>query len=169
MYRLKNFGIRNEETVDSVGANAKMNEFQASMGICNLRHVEDEIKKREELVKGYRNYLDGIQGIQVTKEQKNVKSNYAYFPILVDEEQVGVSRDVICESLKKKGIYTRKYFYPLTNTFDCYAGKFDINNTPIALDISKKVLTLPLYADLSMDDVKWICKEIIKLKKREEL
>lgn len=166
LYRLKNFGIRNEETVDSVGANAKMNEFQAAMGICNLRHIDEEIAKRKRVVECYRKLLGNIEGIRYLKDQDYVVSNYAYFPILIDEKKFGVSRDEVYTYLKEKDIYSRKYFYPLTNSFECYCDSYDVNETSIALDISKKVLTLPLYADLSTENVRRICDEIIRLKEK---
>lgn len=157
IYRLKNFGIKDSETVDGVGANAKMNEFCAAMGICNLRHVNEEIEKRRAVVERYRENLDGIEGIQLNPIQENVKSNYAYFPVVFDEKVFGASRNEVMDKLSENGIGARKYFYPLTNTFDCFHGKFDPNLTPIALHVSKRVLTLPLYADLSIDDVDRIC------------
>ena len=82
LYRLKNFGIRGPERVDGIGANAKMNEFCAAMGICNLRHLENEIAKRKMIVERYMEHLSGIEGIQLNPIQKNVKPNYAYFPIV---------------------------------------------------------------------------------------
>lgn len=161
LYRLKNFGIKNAEVVDGVGANAKMNEFCAAMGLCNLRHVDDEIAKRREVVERYRDQLNGIDGIQLSPIQKDVQSNYAYFPVIFDEKVFGASRNEVFEKLDKNGIGARKYFYPLTNTFDCFHGKYDVNLTPVALHISKRVLTLPLYADLSLQDVDKIC-DIVK-------
>ena len=157
IYRLKNFGIKDSETVDGVGANAKMNEFCAAMGICNLRHVNEEIEKRKAVVERYRENLDGIEGVQLNPIQENVKSNYAYFPVVFDEKVFGASRNEVMDKLSENGIGARKYFYPLTNTFDCFHGKFDPNLTPIALHVSKRVLTLPLYADLSIDAVDRIC------------
>lgn len=164
LYGLKNFGIRGPEVVDGVGANAKMNEFCAAMGLCNLRHINDEIEKRKKVVECYRFYLEGVEGIQLNPIQENVESNYAYFPIIVDEKKFGRSRDKIFEYLEQQGIGARKYFYPLTNSFDCFYGKYDVNKTPVALCMSKRVLTLPLYADLTIDDVERICKIILECK-----
>ena len=161
LYRLKNFGIRDQETVDAVGANAKMNEFSAAMGICNLRHIDEEIAKRKSVVNRYRERLGGVEGITLCPIQEDVQTNYAYFPVVFDKDVFGLSRDEVKDNLAKEGIGARKYFYPLTNTFDCYK-EFDENKTPIALEISKKVLTLPLYADLSVDDVNRICDVILK-------
>lgn len=161
LYNLKNFGIRGPEVVESVGANAKMNEFCAAMGICNLRYIDTEIAKRKVVVERYREHLEGIEGLQLNPIQENVVSNYAYFPVIFDEKGFGVSRNEVAEKLAEQGILTRKYFYPLTNTFDCFHGQFDVNETPVALHISKRVLTLPLYADLSLDTVDTICEIIL--------
>jgi len=165
LYRLKNFGIMNEEVVDGVGANAKMNEFCAAMGICNLRHVDKEIAKRKAVVEQYRLHLETIEGLQLPPIQENVQSNFAYFPVIFDEKVFGSSRNEVHEALAQNDIGARKYFYPLTNTFGCFHGKYDVNLTPVALHISKRVLTLPLYADLSMDDVDHICRVIIECKR----
>lgn len=166
LFRLKNFGIRNEEVVDGIGANAKMDEFRAAMGLCNLRHIDEEISKRQKVVERYRENLNGIEGIQLNVQQEGVKPNYAYFPIIFHEKSFGATRNEVSEALKAEGIYSRKYFYPLTSTFECYHGQFDANDTPVALKISKRVLTLPLYADLSLEDVDRICDIIIRTGKK---
>ena len=165
LYNLKNFGISGPETVDLVGANAKMNEFCAAMGLCNLRHIDTEILKRKAVVERYRANLEGTDGISLSPVQENVESNYAYFPIVIDENIFGSDRDEVFDALAQNDIGARKYFYPLTNTFDCFHGKYDASLTPVALWISERVLTLPLYADLSMDDVDRICDVILKMKK----
>lgn len=156
----KNFGIRGPESVVYVGGNAKMNEFSAAMGICNLRHLDDEIAKRKAVVEKYRERLENVDGIRLCPIQENTKPNYAYFPVVFDGYKY--TRDEACDRLKENDIIARKYFYPLTNSFECYKGKFDVNDTPIALDVSKKVVTLPLYADLSLDYVDRICDVILK-------
>jgi len=158
---LKNFGIHGPEQVNAVGANAKMNEFCAAMGLCNLRHVDEEIQKRKRVVEQYRSILGDTKGLRLNTIQSDVKSNYAYFPIIIDEKEFGATRNDVFESLAKEGIGARKYFYPLTNTFDCFQGKYDPVKTPIALHISKRVLTLPLYADLEEEEVNRICKCVI--------
>lgn len=163
LYQLKNFGIRDEETVDGVGSNAKMNEFQAIMGLCNLKNLETEIGKRHSVVARYRTNLEEVKGIRLPQSQEDVKPNYAYFPILVESEVCGFTRDELREELKKNHINARKYFYPLTNSFDCYKSMFSVDQTPIALQISRQVLTLPLYADLELEDVDRICEIIISM------
>ncbi len=165
LYRLKNFGIRGPERVDAVGANAKMNEFCAAMGICNLRHVDEEIAKRKKVVERYRERLNGVEGLQLNPIQKNVDSNYAYFPVIFEEKQFGATRNEVFELLAKEGIGARKYFYPLTNTFECFHNEYDVNDTPVALHMSKKVLTLPLYADLELGVVDKVCDVILKIRK----
>ena len=165
LYRLKNFGIRSEEVVDEVGANAKMNEFQAAMGICNLRHVDEEIAKRSKVYARYMERLSEVEGLQLLKKQEHVTPNYAYFPVVFHEELFGASRNEVYDRLKEQDICARKYFYPLTNAYDCYRGKYDANDTPVALRISKRVLTLPIYADLSMEDVDRICDAVLSCKR----
>lgn len=165
LYQLKNFGIHNAEEVTGVGANAKMNEFCAAMGLCNLRHVEEEIAKRKKVVEHYIQRLQGIPGIQLNTYQKDVKQNYAYFPVVFDEKAFGVSRNEVFQRLAEQGIGARKYFYPLTNSFECFNKAFDVMQTPVALHIAKRVLTLPLYADLAMEDVDRICDLIVSMKK----
>lgn len=165
IYRLKNFGIRGPESVDAVGANAKMNEFCAAMGLCNLRHIDEEIAKRKLVVDRYREHLEGVDGLQLNPIQDNVETNYSYFSVVFDEQVFGSSRDEVFEHLAENGVGARKYFYPLTNTFECFNGKYDAKLTPVALDISKRVLTLPLYADLALEDVDRICGLILECKR----
>ena len=156
---LKNFGITGPETVEYVGGNAKMNEFQAAMGICNLRHVNNEISKRKIVDERYIDNLKNITGIKLPNEQAGVESNYAYFPVVFDGYKM--TRDEVFEKLKDNDIIARKYFYPLTNSFECYRGQSDVDKTPVAKYIAERVLTLPLYADLPLEEVDRIC-EIIK-------
>ena len=158
----KNFGITGTETTEFAGGNAKMNEFAAAMGICNLRHLDAEIEKRKKVNRRYRERLNGAHGIQLDEVQSGVKYNYSYFPIIVNETIAGCTRDDIFEALEKKGIGARKYFYPLTSSYQCYAGMFDSNKTPIALAISRRELTLPIYADLSLEDVDLICDVVLR-------
>ena len=162
---LKNFGLHGQEEAPYIGGNAKMNEFCAAMGICNLRHLDKEISKRRTVAERYRSHLENIAGIRLSPVRDDVEYNYAYFPVVFDEAVFGSNRDDIFTKLAENGIGARKYFYPLTNTFDCYKGMFNADNTPIALEISMRVLTLPHYADLSMDEVDRICEIILRCKK----
>lgn len=162
LYNLKNFGIQSEEVIDAVGANAKMNEFQAAMGICNLRHIDEEIEKRKLVAMRYRHNLEKAEGIILSPMQEGVISNYAYLPIVVKEEIFGKTRDQIYNQLKEKGIVARKYFYPLTNKIQCYNELYDAGETPVACYISDRVLTLPMYADLPLEMVDYICEIILE-------
>ena len=157
LYKLRDFGIKDAETVDGIGSNAKMNEFVAAMGLCTLRHVDEEIVKRKRVIECYRNNLTGIEGIQLPPIQNDVIPNYAYFPIVINEDVFGATRNEVYERLADNNIHARKYFYPLTSAFDAYHGRFDVNRTPVALHISKRVLTLPLYSNLPLEDVERIC------------
>ncbi len=164
LYKLKNFGILSEEVIDGVGANAKMNEFQAAMGICNLRHLDEEIAKRKQVFQHYMSRLQGVKGLRLPAHKPGLESNYAYFPVIFEEEVFGESRDQVYDRLRSCGIIARKYFYPLTNACDCYKGCFSPERTPTALKISMQVLTLPLYADLSLTDVDRICQIVLEQK-----
>lgn len=160
--RLKNFGIVDADHVDEVGTNAKMNEFSAAMGICNLRHIDEEIEKRKKVYEKYIERLDGIEGLTVSKIQKDIIPNYAYFPVIFDRELFGKDRNEVMEKLAKENIFTRKYFYPLISDYECYRNLYDSTKTPVAKKISNSVLTLPMYADLSIEDVNRICDIILK-------
>ena len=165
LYDLKNFGIHGPEEVSAVGANAKMNEFCAAMGLCNLRHIHDEISKRQTVAARYRSHLEGVEGLQLNAVQPEVESNYAYFPVVFHEQVFGANRDQVYDALEVHDIHTRKYFYPLTNTYSAFHGKYNALETPVALQISKRVLTLPMYADLALEDVDRICEIILSSRK----
>lgn len=109
----------------------------------------------------YRSHLEGVEGLQLNPVQEDVQPNYAYFPVIFDEKVFGASRNEVLEALAQQGIGARKYFYPLTNSFECFHGQYDVSETPVALRISKRVLTLPLYADLSLEDVDRICEIVL--------
>ncbi|MCH5185479.1 MAG: DegT/DnrJ/EryC1/StrS family aminotransferase [Oscillospiraceae bacterium] len=158
----RNFGMSDNENYKEVAGNAKMNEFQAAMGLCNLKIIEREISERKIAAKRYIDNLSGRRGIRPWKEQDGVIHNYSYFPVVFDGDIFGKSRDQISDELAKENIYARKYFYPPTNEFECYKGKFDPGNTPKAKYISENVLTLPMYAGLSVEDVDRICEIILR-------
>jgi len=159
LYDLKNFGIHGAESVTAVGANAKMNEFAAAMGICNLRHIDDEIKKRKTVFDHYVKRLGEVKGLKLVRNEEELKRNYSYFPVVFDVN-CGYDRNEIFMRLDENGIHARKYFYPLTNEFDCYNGKFK-GDTPVARRISESVLTLPIYADLDSETIDRICDIVL--------
>lgn len=162
LYNLKNFGIRSETEVASVGANAKMNEFQAAMGICNLVHINEEIKKRKQVTEWYEKRLDNIDGIVLRQAQQDVEYNYSYFPVQFIPEILGINRDIIYKKLREENIYSRKYFFPIASRVHCYNERFGKVETPIAESVSNNILTLPLYADLTENQVERITKIILE-------
>ena len=159
--RLRQFGMDGQEEVPIVGTNAKMTEIHAAMGLCNLRHVDEEIEKRKILYNRYCDLLSDIKGLRISKIKEDIKSNYIYFPLLIDEAKFGMNRDEVSDKLSKENIFARKYFYPLTSDFKAYKGKFEIQETPIAKRVSENILTLPLYADLDINDVDNICRIVL--------
>ena len=162
LQQLLNFGIRDAEHVDQAGSNAKMNEFCAAMGICNLRYLESEIQKRQNIDRMYRERLTGVEGLQLNPVQPLKKSNYAYFPVLIDETLFGADRNSIADILAANDIYVRKYFYPLTSAMECYGNRFDPEQTPSALYASTHILTLPMYGDLTEGEVDRICSILLQ-------
>lgn len=160
LYRLKNFGIRSQILIDGVGSNAKMDEFRAIMGICNLKYIDYEIVKRKAIYQCYIENLVNIPGIKYLDIQEDVKSNYAYFPVEFDSEILGFDRECVLEWLMEDGVYARRYFYPLITKTDCYKALYDKGFTPIAEKVSSNILALPIYADLPFDIVKRICNVI---------
>ncbi|MHA5065620.1 DegT/DnrJ/EryC1/StrS family aminotransferase [Cetobacterium somerae] len=159
----KNFGITGPETVEAVGLNSKMNEFQAAMGIVNLRYINEQIERRKVITQRYRENLKKIEGITFIDDLENVKHNYSYFPIVVDEKIFGKTRNQLFEELKEYNIFTRKYFYPLITDFDCYKEEYKNIELPNAKKISDRVLTLPIYGELDLDIVNYICEAIKKI------
>ncbi len=163
LYNLKNFGIRGEELVTEVGANAKMNEFAAIMGLCNLKHIEDALEKRREIYEFYKREISEIKGIRLLDENSGVTKNYAYFPVFIEEAYSG-NRDKVFESLKENNIFARKYFYPLTADQACFKNKYRNANIANARKLSKEVLIIPMYEGLGMENA----KRIIRLLKGED-
>ena len=159
---LKNFGFANETTVVGPGINAKMNEFQAALGVLQLKHVDKAISERKRIVELYRSELDSLNGISYMQDIDGVSHNYPYFPIFINEENFGITRDQVYEKLKEYNIYTRRYFYPLISQFPTYRGLESASekNLPIALKTSEKVLCLPVYSNLTFDETKRIANLI---------
>ena len=154
LYNLKNFGIRGEELVTEVGANAKMNEFSAIMGLCNLQHISEVFNNRKERFEYYRKELTGIKGIYFFEQNTDGTRNYAYFPILIEEGIYGKNRDEVYELLRKNNIYSRKYFYPLTADQVCFRNKYRNEDICNARKLSKQVLVIPLYENIKIENIK---------------
>lgn len=155
-----NFGFTSPEDIDYVGTNARMNEFEAVMGICNLRHIDEEIAKRRLAAEHYWERLEGHEGIILPKPNQDTEWNYSYFPVLFDGYKM--DRNQVQARLAESDIYARKYFYPITNEAACYIKEYGGANVPISKHTSETVLTLPMYADLTVDDVERICDGILK-------
>ena len=156
----RNFGITGPESVEYVGGNAKMDEFRAAMGICNLRHVKGEIARRKVVFDRYMECLSDLQGIRLPVDQPGVTRNYAYFPVLFDPEVFGATRDDVFDTLAREGINARKYFHPLVSDYACYAGRWDSRDMPVARRAAAQVLCLPMYSDLSLSNVDRICASV---------
>jgi dTDP-4-amino-4,6-dideoxygalactose transaminase len=162
---LKNFGIADEETVIGPGINGKMNEFQAAFGLLQLESVDEEIERRGRLSTMYRKELKNLPGITCFEEAPDINPNHAYFPILVDRDIYGMSRDDLHTLLKEFNIFTRKYFSPLCSHYSCYSSlpSASPEKLPVAERISRQVLCLPIYGDLEEEAVSATCEVIGKL------
>lgn len=156
----KNFGITSPEDVEYVGGNAKMNEFCAAMGVCNLRHLDGEIAKRAKVEERYRERLAGVRGVRLVDPQPGVRPNHAYMPVVFGDA-FGATRDEVFDALDRAGIGARKYFYPLVTDYACYRTVYSSDRTPVAKDVASRVLTLPMYADLALGDVDRICDVVL--------
>ncbi len=154
LYDLKDFGIRNEELVASVGANGKMNEFCAIMGLCNLKHIEDAIQDRKRVFRSYKEKLketDGVRMLVSDEDQEEVR-NYAYLPILLEKEYP-ISRDELHKKLMENGIHARKYFWPLTADQACFKNRYRSADIAIARDLSDRVMVLPIFEGLEEAEI----------------
>ncbi|CDA84327.1 DegT/DnrJ/EryC1/StrS aminotransferase family protein [uncultured Bacteroides sp.] len=161
---LKNFGFRGEMRVDEPGINAKLNEVQAAYGLLQLKYVDDYIKRRKEIALLYRQLLKGIDGISVLSDMPEVQHAYPYFPILIDKEKYGIDRDELYGKLKDDNILSRRYFYPLISDFEPYRHLPSAapESLPVAMEIAKKVLCLPMHVDLKNDEINRVCAVLTK-------
>jgi len=160
LYNLKNFGIRGSELVVTVGANAKMNEFAAIMGICNLKRHSKVLEGRRRVCEMYRKKLGNIPGIRFLTAETTENANYAYFPVIF-ERDFPVSRNEVYEKLVGNRIFARKYFYPLTCDQACFRNRYRNEVLPVARQLANSVLTLPLYEGLGPEMIDIICKTVL--------
>ncbi|MDD2286727.1 MAG: DegT/DnrJ/EryC1/StrS family aminotransferase [Paludibacter sp.] len=162
---LKNFGFKNEIEVVMPGSNAKMNEMQALMGSIMLKYVPKLIEKRRAIAELYRKKLQSIPGIHLPPlPSDGIDYNYAYFPVEINEREFGISRDQLYEKLKKFNIFSRRYFYPLICDFACYRNVLVTDSLTTARSVAERILTLPIYYDLGLEQVSRICEVIMALK-----
>ena len=152
LYNLKNFGIHGEELVTDVGANAKMNEFCAIMGLCNLKHIDEALDDRKERYSYYRSKLDKIKGISFLEKKESATNNYAYMPVLITNE-FGKSRNELYTILRSHGVYARKYFYPITADQECFKGKYANVALENARKLAENVLVLPFYEGIEYKQI----------------
>jgi dTDP-4-amino-4,6-dideoxygalactose transaminase len=162
---LKNFGFAGETTVVAPGINAKMNEVQAAMGLLQLKYIDENIEKRKKIVLQYRDLLKDIPGVSFMDDQPGVKHCYPYFPVFIDEQQYGMSRDALYEKLQQNNIFGRRYFYPLISQFPTYRGleSAQPGKMPVAEKMTEQVICLPLYPELTEEQVTKIIRKIISL------
>lgn len=167
IHYLKNFGIAGEESVLYPGINGKMSELHAGLGLLNLESVDDEIAKRKALTQHYRKALQDIPGLTFSSDPPDAKPNYAYFPVLIDEGEFGLSRDEVHDALCSINIVPRKYFYPLCSHYPSYdtLPSASPDNLPVAERVAEHALCLPLYGDLSTGTTESISAAIAALQK----
>lgn len=165
---LKNFGFVDEVTVVEPGINAKMNELQAAYGSLQLKHVDNYINKRRDIVAHYNKLLDGVKGIRTIIQMEDVDHAYPYYPVLINTVEFGMSRDELYYKLRDHNILGRRYFYPLISDFPTYKGlpSAGTENLPIATQVAKEVICLPIYADLEFNEVEQIVDVIKKYSKK---
>lgn len=159
---LKNFGFRGETTIVAPGINGKMDEVRAAFGLLNLKQVDAAIENRHAVAIRYREAIDSIADLSYLPEYQNIRYNYGYFPIFVDEAKYGMSRDALYEKLKSQGILGRRYFYPLISTLNPYREYPSASpaNLPIATKMADQVLCLPMHHALTNEDVERIINAI---------
>lgn len=161
---LKNFGFAGETTIMAPGINSKMNEVQAAMGLLQLKTYNESIDMRKKVSDRYRELLKNVKGLSMMPEPKDTVSNYAYFPIFIDEKEYGISRDELYEKLKNNEIFGRRYFYPLISEFSMYKGLESSlpTNLRVAHKFANSVICLPIYPSLSLSNVEYIVSLICK-------
>lgn len=166
---LKNFGFAGETSVVSVGINAKMNEFQAIMGLLQMERFRGEVDRRRAVAARYRENLSGLDGVRVLGDLPKVSHNHSYFPILIDPAIFGADRDAVYDRLKTNNVYSRRYFYPLISHFPPYRELPSAapGRLPVAERVVKQVLCLPMYGNLSLPHVDAICEMIVSMKNRK--
>ena len=164
---LKNFGFKNELEVVMPGTNAKMNEMQALMGTIVLKHLNELIECSRRIDATYRDHLKDVPGIKFPPPlPDDVAYNYIYQPVEIMEEDFGMTRDALHEALKEYNIYTRRYFYPLLCDYPCYRSVAVRDPLNSARKITDRILTLPIYPGLSIEDVERICVIIKHIQRR---
>ena len=161
---LKNFGFNGETEVVAPGINSKMDEIRSAYGLLNLKQVDQAIESRHKVADYYRSVLRAVKGVKVFEDVPGVRYNYAYFPILIDAKEYGMTRDELYFKMKEQNVLGRRYFYPLISTFDTYKGLESSNpsNLPVATRIADDVICLPMYYGLAEEDMERVVRCIVK-------
>ena len=161
---LKNFGFAGETEVVAPGINSKMDEVRAAYGLLNLRQVDEAIEKRHQVAVRYRSALRDVKGVRFFDDMPGVRHNYSYFPVFINAEEYGMTRDELYFKMKEQGILGRRYFYPLISTFSTYRGlpSAGPENLPVATRIANEVICLPMHHALSNKDVERILEQIVR-------
>lgn len=162
--RLKNFGFAGETEVVAPGINSKVDEVRSAYGLLNLKQVDDAIAKRQKVAKTYREALRGVSGLRFFEDMPGVRHNYSYFPVFVNAEEFGKTRDEIYFRMKEHDVLGRRYFYPLISTFSTYRGLPSAapDNLPVATKIANEVICLPMHHALTEEDIQRVLDEFIK-------
>nr|WP_305816510.1 DegT/DnrJ/EryC1/StrS family aminotransferase [Photobacterium leiognathi] len=161
--KLKSFGFDSETELSLLGSNAKMNEIQAAFGLASLGQIDDAIEKRQQVAEMYRKALADVNGIRYLDDLDDVRHNYSYFPVIVNEQEYGLSRDALYEKLRENNILARRYFYPLITEFDFYKkNNLTVQyNSDVAKGISDNVICLPMHHELNCDDINKIIAVLV--------
>ena len=161
---LKNFGFAGETEVVAPGINSKMDEVRSAYGLLNLRQVDAAIEARHQVAIKYREALKNIPGIRFFDDMPDVRHNYSYFPIFIDAEKFGMTRDDLYFKMKEQGVLSRRYFYPLISTFSTYRGLPSAapSNLPVATKIANEVICLPMHHELSDEDLERVLSIVVK-------
>ncbi len=160
---LKNFGFAGETEVVAPGINSKMDEVRAAYGLLNLKQVDEAIEKRHQVAVKYRNALRNVPGIRFFDDMPGVRHNYSYFPIFINAEEFGMTRDELYFKMRADGVLGRRYFYPLISTFSTYRSlpSAGAENLPVATKVANEVICLPMHHELTDADIERILAHII--------
>ena len=161
---LKNFGFADETTIVAPGINGKMDEVRAAYGLLNLKQVDAAIEGRRQVAIKYREALRNVKGVGFMEDMVGVRHNYSYFPIFIDAEKYGMTRDELYFKMKDSQVLGRRYFYPLISEFSTYRGleSANLNNLPVAHKIADSVICLPMYYNLNIEAINHIINQIVK-------
>ena len=161
---LKNFGFAGETEVVAPGINSKMDEVRAAYGLLNLNQVDEAIEKRHQVAIRYREALRNVKGVRFYDDIRGVRHNYSYFPIFINAEEYGMTRDELYFKMKEQGVFGRRYFYPLISTFSTYCGlpSATPENLPMATRIANEVICLPMHHGLSEEDVVRVLEQVVR-------